>query len=124
MKRNLTNRRAIVTGASSGIGRETAIELARQGVSVVVVARREDRLRELVDQIVALGGKVEPVIGDITDPETRQRAIDAAQAKFGGLDILVNNAGVGATGLCESADPHRVRRGPLAAGPDPGASSR
>lgn len=110
MKRNLENRRAIVTGASSGIGRETALELARQGVSVVVVARREDRLRELVDQIVALGGKTVPVVGDITDPQTRQQAIDAAQAKLGGLDILVNNAGVGATGLFEDADPQRVRR--------------
>ena len=49
-------------------------------------------------------------MGDITDPQTRQRAIDAAQAKLGGLDILVNNAGVGAMGLFEDADPERVRR--------------
>lgn len=110
MKRNLKNRRTIVTGASSGIGRETALELARQGVGVVVIARREDRLRELVDQIVALGGTAEPVVGDITEPKTRQRALDAAQSKLGGLDILVNNAGVGAMGLFEDADPQRVRR--------------
>lgn len=110
MKRDLKNRRAIITGASSGIGRETAFELVRHGVGVVVVARREDRLRELVDQIAALGGKVEPVVGDITDPEIRQRALDAAQSKLGGLDILVNNAGIGAMGLFESADPQRVRR--------------
>ena len=110
MKRKLHGLRAIVTGASSGIGRETALELARQGVGVVVVARREDRLRQLVEQITALGRKVEPVVGDITDPQTRQRAIDAAEAKLGGLDILVNNAGVGALGLFEDADPQRVRR--------------
>ena len=49
MKREIKDRRAIVTGASSGIGRAVALELARQGASVVIVARREDRLRELAD---------------------------------------------------------------------------
>jgi short-subunit dehydrogenase len=110
MRRDLSGRRAILTGASSGIGRETALALAAQGVSLVVVARREDRLRELVDRIAALGQKVEAVVGDITDPETRQCAINMAQSKFGGLDILVNNAGVGALGLFEQADLGRVRR--------------
>jgi short-subunit dehydrogenase len=110
MKRDLHNSRAIVTGASSGIGREVALELARNGAGVVVVARREDRLRQLVEQITALGRTVEPVVGDITDPQTRQRAIDAAQSKLGGLDILVNNAGVGALGPFEDASVQRVRR--------------
>jgi short-subunit dehydrogenase len=110
MKRNISGSRAIVTGASSGIGRAVALELARGGGDVVVVARREDRLRELVEQIAALGRRVETVVGDITDAETRQRAIDAAQSKLGGLDILVNNAGVGAVGLFQDADPERARR--------------
>ncbi len=110
MKRDLYNLRAIVTGASSGIGRETALELARHGAGVVVVARREDRLRQLVEQIAALGTKVEPVAGDITDPQTRNRALDTAQSKLGGLDILVNNAGVGALGSFEDASVQRVRR--------------
>ena len=110
MKRDLNNRRAVVTGASSGIGREVALELARNGADVVVVARREDRLRQLADQIAALGRTVEPVVGDVTDPAIRQQTIDAAREKLGGLDILVNNAGVGAMGLFEDADPQRVRR--------------
>jgi short-subunit dehydrogenase len=110
MKRDLQNSRAIITGASSGIGRAVAIELAHGGAGVVLVARREDRLRELAQQIVALGRPVELVAGDITDPATRQRAIETAQAKLGGLDILVNNAGVGAMGLFEDAGPERVRR--------------
>lgn len=110
MKRDLNGRRAIVTGASSGIGRALAIELARHGVHLVVVARREERLRELVERIAAVGGNVEVVAGDITDPQTRRRALEAAESKLGGLDILVNNAGVGALGPFEDASVQRVRR--------------
>lgn len=110
MKRNLHGARAIVTGASSGIGRETALELARHGVGLVIVARREDRLQEVTDQIAAVGGTVEAVVGDVTDRAVRQRAIDAAREKLGGLDVLVNNAGIGAMGLFVDADPERVRR--------------
>ena len=84
--------------------------MARHGVGTVAVARREDRLRELAREAAALGRPVEAVVGDITDPATRQQALDAAQSKLGGLDILVNNAGVGATGLFEDAKPERVRR--------------
>jgi len=110
MKRTLQNSRAIVTGASSGIGRAVALELARQGAGVVVVARREDRLHELAGRITALGRPVELVVGDITDPATRQQSLDAAQSKLGGLDILVNNAGVGALGPFEGAGVERLRR--------------
>jgi len=109
-KRNIEGSRAIVTGASSGIGREIARELARQGAQLVVVARREERLRELAEQIADQGGRVELVAGDITDAETRQRALDTVRSAFGGLDILVNNAGIGAMGLFEEGDPGRVRR--------------
>jgi short-subunit dehydrogenase len=112
MKRDLRNRRAIVTGASSGIGRALALELARQGVAVVITARREERLRQLAAEIAAAQPRaaVEIVPGDITDPATRQRTLDAAQAKLGGLDILVNNAGVGAMGPFVDAAAERVRR--------------
>jgi short-subunit dehydrogenase len=109
-RRQLQNRRAVVTGASSGIGREIARELAKAGVKLVVVARREERLRELATEVEGEGGAIETVIGDITDPQVRQQALDAAQSRFGGLDILVNNAGVGGVGLFEDADPQRVRR--------------
>ena len=109
-KRDIQSSRAIVSGASSGIGRELARELARQGARVVGIARREERLRELAEEIAAEGGRMELVVGDVTDPATRQRAVQAAQSRFGGLDILVNNAGIGATGLFEDADPDRLRR--------------
>ncbi len=110
MKRDIQDARAIVTGASSGIGREVARQLARQGAKVVLTARRQDRLEELARQIAAEAGRAECVAGDITDPAVRARAIETAQASFGGLDILVNNAGVGAMGLFDGADPQRVRR--------------
>jgi short-subunit dehydrogenase len=109
-KREIQGSRAVVSGASSGIGREIARELAHQGAEVVVVARREERLRELAEQITADGGRVEMVVGDITEPPTRQNAIGAALSHFGGLDILVNNAGIGAVGLFEHASAQRVRR--------------
>lgn len=109
-RRELRDHRAIVTGASSGIGRAVALELARAGVDLVIAARREARLRDLADEIVAGGGRVEPVVGDIVEPATRQQAIAAAQSRFGGLDFLVNNAGVGTFGLFEHSDADRLRR--------------
>ena len=109
-KRDIQGSRAIVTGASSGIGREIALELARQGAALVVTARREARLRELADRIADDGGRVEIVSGDVTDPAVRQQAVDTVQARFGGLDILVNNAGIGALGPFEHAGRDRLRR--------------
>src|SRR5262245_41068607 len=108
-KRQLTDRRALVTGASSGIGRALAVELARNGVDVVLVARREDRLAEVVREIESLGRRAVAVAGDISNDEVRHRAIETARREFGGLDILVNNAGVAAHGRFAEADPNRIR---------------
>jgi short-subunit dehydrogenase len=108
-KREIKDSRVIVTGASSGIGRAVSLELARAGAKLIAVARREDRLRKLADEIAAIGGRVETVVGDVTDPQIRQRAIEAAQSHYGGLDLLINNAGIGALGLFEQADPQRAR---------------
>jgi short-subunit dehydrogenase len=109
-RREIRGSRAIVTGASSGIGRALALELARQGAHLVVTARREDRLRGLADEVATLGVRVEAVPGDITDAAVRQAVVDAARTQLGGLDILVNNAGVGAMGRFEDADASRLRR--------------
>jgi len=109
-RRDIQGSRVIVTGASSGIGRAIALELARQGGKVVCLARREDRLQSLAKEIVSLGGSIVCVAGDVTDAVARARCMEAAQSHFGGLDILVNNAGVGAIGPFETADPQRVRR--------------
>jgi short-subunit dehydrogenase len=108
-KRRLTDRRALVTGASSGIGRALAVELARHGADLVLLARRESRLAEVAQQITQLGRRAVCIAGDVTDPAVRQRALAAARDQLGGLDILVNNAGVAAHGRFADANPGRVR---------------
>jgi short-subunit dehydrogenase len=107
--RRLTDRRALITGASSGIGRALAIELARRGVNSVLLARREDRLAQVVQQVSSLGRRAVAIAGDVTDPAARRRALDAARDQLGGLDILVNNAGIAAHGRFADADPGRLR---------------
>jgi len=98
-----------VTGASGGIGRAIALELARAGVDQVLVARREDRLAAVAKEVALLGRRAEAVVGDVTDSAIRQRALETAREKLGGLDVLVNNAGVSAHGRFADADPDRLR---------------
>src|SRR5262245_29613263 len=88
-RRQIEGSRALVTGASSGIGRELARELARRGADVFLVARREDRLQELSEELRGRGRRCRFVAGDITDPATRQAALEGVVRDFGGLDILV-----------------------------------
>jgi NADP-dependent 3-hydroxy acid dehydrogenase YdfG len=85
---------AVVTGASSGIGEATAEALAAEGASVVVAARREDRLTDLVKRMEGNGGKTLSVQCDVTDEEQAHALIQKAEEEFGSVDILVNNAGV------------------------------
>ncbi len=85
---------AVITGASSGIGEATAEALSAEGASVVVAARREDRLSDLVERINGNGGKALPVACDVTDEEQAHGLIQKARDEYGRVDILVNNAGV------------------------------
>lgn len=83
----------IVTGASSGIGRAAAKLFAAEGARVVVTARREKELNELVEEIEAAGGSAVALAGDVTDEQHHQALVERAVSQFGGLDIAFNNAG-------------------------------
>ena len=109
-RRLLQNRRAILTGASSGIGWHLARQLSRQGVKLVINARREDRLEKLAKAIRSEGGTCLAFPGDITAPEVRRGLLDQCVSELGGLDILINNAGIGAMGRFEEADEDRMRK--------------
>lgn len=86
---------ALVTGASSGIGRATAARLAREGMRVAVAARREDRLEALAAELSAGGADVLAQPADLRDERSIARLFDAVRTRFGGVDVLVNNAGLG-----------------------------
>jgi len=90
----LQGRVAVVTGASSGIGEATAEKLASLGARVVVLARRADRLQDLVERIVKGGGSAVAIAADVTDTATVQAAADRVETELGGADLLFNNAGV------------------------------
>jgi NAD(P)-dependent dehydrogenase (short-subunit alcohol dehydrogenase family) len=96
---DLTGRVALVTGASSGLGEHFAQVLAEAGASVVVAARRVERLQALVERIRAAGGQASAVAMDVTDAASVQGAFDEVEQPFGTADILINNAGVAKSGL-------------------------
>jgi 3-oxoacyl-[acyl-carrier protein] reductase len=91
---SLTGRVALVTGASQGIGRACALRLAKDGATVAVAARNQDKLNELVSEITSAGGKAAAFVLDVADEEQVESAVKAAIAQFGKIDILVNNAGI------------------------------
>lgn len=109
-RRELKDKRIIITGASSGIGKGLSIEAARRGARVLITGRDEARLNETLRLARAAGGTVESVVADVTEPIEREQIIHECERRFGGLDILVNNAGVGATGHFQYAAPERLRR--------------
>ncbi len=90
----LEGRVALVTGASQGIGHACALHLARQGASVAVAARNQQKLEELAGQIAASGGKAAAFPMDVAEEEQVKSGIKSALAHFGKIDILVNNAGI------------------------------
>jgi len=96
---SLKDKVAVVTGASQGIGRETALALAEAGAKVVAAARNEEKLASLVNEIAASGGEAFAVKMDVADAEQVKAGFKQALEKFGRLDILVNNAAVTRDGL-------------------------
>jgi NAD(P)-dependent dehydrogenase (short-subunit alcohol dehydrogenase family) len=89
----LTNKVAIITGASSGIGRASALLFAREGAKLVIGARGKERLDEVVDAIEAQGGEAIAVVGDVQDESFAMELVATALSRFKQLDIAFNNAG-------------------------------
>ena len=94
---SLEGRTALVTGASSGLGRHFSLTLARAGARVAVCARRADRLKELVEEIEAFDGRALAFSMDVTDHDSIVSAVDGAETELGAIRVLVNNAGTTVT---------------------------
>jgi NAD(P)-dependent dehydrogenase (short-subunit alcohol dehydrogenase family) len=95
---DLTGQAAIVTGASSGLGRHFAITLARAGAKVALCARRAERIAEVAREIQAFDGRAMPIVMDVTDGSSVRGGVAAAETELGAITILVNNSGVADAG--------------------------
>jgi short-subunit dehydrogenase len=102
--------RAVLTGASGGIGRATAAALARAGVRLALASRNADSLNEVKRSLASPVSDVAVIPADITRPADRARLVEEAVKAFGGLDLLINNAGVGSWGHFSSSSPEILRQ--------------
>jgi NADP-dependent 3-hydroxy acid dehydrogenase YdfG len=94
MSHNIEGKVVVITGASSGLGEATARTLSAQGATVVLGARREDRIEALARQLIASGGKAIAVTTDVTDRAQVKNLVDTAVREYGRVDVMINNAGV------------------------------
>ena len=101
--------RALVTGASSGIGEATAYRFASEGARLGLLARREDRLQRVADRVRELGGEPLTLVADVTCRDAVAASVARAESAFGGLDVLVNNAGVGLYAFLETVREEDLR---------------
>jgi len=99
MSKYLTDKVALVTGASRGLGKSIALALAQEGAAIAAVARTEDALKETLETIRAAGGVAEPFAGDVSDTAAMEALVEKIAARFEHIDVLVNNAGVTRDGL-------------------------
>jgi NAD(P)-dependent dehydrogenase (short-subunit alcohol dehydrogenase family) len=110
MVRPIGDQVVVVTGASSGIGRETALEFGRRGAKLVVAARNKEALDTLVAEVERLGGEAVAVPTDVSDHRQVGELAAAAVQRFGRIDTWVNNASVSTYGTVEDMDPEEIRR--------------
>jgi len=94
MSNNIKGKVVVITGASSGLGEATARLLSAEGATVVLGARRVERLKSLADELTANGGQALAVATDVTDRKQVKKLVDTAVQKFGRIDVMINNAGL------------------------------
>jgi NADP-dependent 3-hydroxy acid dehydrogenase YdfG len=94
MSNNIEGKIVVITGASSGLGEATARLLSVQGASVVLGARRVDRIKSLADELTGSGGQALAISTDVTHYEQVKRLVDAAVQTYGRIDVMINNAGL------------------------------
>ncbi len=94
MNNNIQGKVVVITGASSGLGEATARDLSAQGATVVLGARRADRIEALADELTRRGGKALAVPTDVIHSEQVKKLVDAAVQKYGRIDVMINNAGL------------------------------
>jgi short-subunit dehydrogenase len=99
-----------ITGASSGIGRATALRLAREGAVLVICARRAERLEAVADQIRAAGGQALPLVAEVTSADDMERLVGTAVDRYGRLDVMMCNAGFGVAGAIDDITSEQMRR--------------
>jgi NADP-dependent 3-hydroxy acid dehydrogenase YdfG len=99
-----------ITGASAGIGRATALRLARDGAALVVCARRADRLEAVATAIREAGGQALAKVADVTRPEDMAHLVAQAVERFGHLDVMMCNAGFGIAGAVDDITPEQMRK--------------
>ena len=108
---NVTAKRVIaITGASAGIGRATAVRVARDGAAVAICARRADRLEQVGEEIRAAGGEPLPVVADVTREADMEQFVAAAVDRFSRLDVILCNAGFGIAGAIDDIAPAQMQR--------------
>lgn len=103
-----TNKTVMITGASSGIGKGLALEIAARGGRLGLLARREDVLNELVEQIRAQNGTAMAVGADVRDASAVRAAADKIRTELGPIDVMIANAGIGTTGHASQLNPDQV----------------
>jgi NADP-dependent 3-hydroxy acid dehydrogenase YdfG len=94
MSNNIEGKVVVITGASSGLGEATARHLSAHGASVVLGARRADRIQSLADELTSRGGKALAITMDVTHCDQVKRLVDAAVQTYGRIDVMINNAGL------------------------------